>query len=413
MNIKTDKIISILEDQDSIDILKESEKCFRIRANRAALLFGFNSLIRAIRNRLIKIGKPEQVTIDEWKNFYNDLLNDDKMEKSVLIAIRSSQSKYFSINEKLRQEMDYWIDKRNSCAHWKQDTIESELVDVFYSFYLNNIYKFQLGSSINQTVIDLNEIYDKTKNRPGTKPDRVINRIKYSIADEQFKELLKKIYDSYYFMTPDSPIIEIAEVMYSLLDERKLHILNEYLRNNIEWTSCLIEKHSRFINYIFHSSQDFFHIIEKSIQSEDVCRLFVVLKNTKFLNDQDIELFFNSVFELKINIKGNFENQILSEQFTDWLVNKKLVTYLGNSYNWINERVDTLYKVLTFKMPNEETCKLIANYFTGSYSSQWFCERFSYDDSRVKAFNKCMLSFELAGKITIPINLKNKITNNI
>jgi hypothetical protein len=99
MNIKTDKIISILEDTESVDILKESEKCFRIGADRAALLFGFNSLIRAIRNRLIKIGKPAQVGKPEWEAFYNKLLNDDEMEKAVLTAIRSHQSKYFSINE--------------------------------------------------------------------------------------------------------------------------------------------------------------------------------------------------------------------------------------------------------------------------------------------------------------------------
>ena len=90
MNLRVNEIINILDDETAVEILNESEKCFKIGADRAALLFAFNSLMQALKNKLIKAGKPKDVTQGEWDSFYQNLLDDDKTEKVILKEIKNN-----------------------------------------------------------------------------------------------------------------------------------------------------------------------------------------------------------------------------------------------------------------------------------------------------------------------------------
>ena len=404
MNLKIEEIIKILEDETAIEIVKESEKCFKIGADRAALLFAFNSLMQALKSKLIKAGRPRDVTEGEWNSFYERLLNDDKTEKVILSEISNSSSKYFSIDEKLKNDMQYWISRRNACAHWKSsDDISSDLVNVFYSFYLHNIYRFQLGSSVEQTISDLCDIYDITKYRPGTSPEFVVRRINYSIKNEEFSTFLNLLSDRLAWnFNIETPLLEITQYMFLLLDEHKVSILTDKLRTNTEWASYFLEKYPRFFNYIYKTKEDFFEIIK--VKSVSCCKLFLIFKNQGLFNkdsqDNDYEKFYNFIFDNRISID---EDSLYNDDFYNF-VKSNLNKYLSN-WSWLNDnsRCDNIINALVKKSPDLDICNIIINHFNKAYNSYYFLERFRYDIS--KSFNRDFLNIASQYQLKIPNNL--------
>lgn len=411
MNLKIEEIIKILEDETAIEILKESEKCFKIGADRAALLFAFNSLMQALKSKLIKAGRPRDVEEGEWNNFYDGLLDDDKTEKVILKEISNSSSKYFSLDEKLKQDMKYWISRRNACAHWKtSDDISSDLVNVFYTFYLRNIYRFQLGSSVDQTVSDLCDIYDITKYRPGTSPEFVIRRINYSIKDEEFLTFINLLTDRLAWnFNIKTPLLEITQYMFLLLDDHKVNILTEKIRTNTEWASYFLEKYPRFFNYIYKTKEDFFEIIK--VKSDSCCKLFLIFKNQDLFNtdsqDNDYERFYNYIFDNRISID---EESIYNDDFYNF-VKSHLKNYLSN-WSWLNDnsRCDNIINALVKKSPDFDICNIIINHFNKANYSYYFLERFRYDIS--KSFNRDFLNIATQCQLKIPNYLLLILQNN-
>ena len=411
MNFKIEEIIKILEDETAIEILKESEKCFKIGADRAALLFAFNSLMQALKSKLIKAGRPRDVEEGEWYSFYNSLLDDDKTEKVILKEIFNSSSKYFSLDEKLKQDMQYWGSRRNACAHWKtSDDISSDLVNVFYNFYLHNIYKFNLGSSVEQTISDLCDIYDITKYRPGTSPEFAIRRINYSIKNEEFPNFLNLLSDRFLWnFNSNSPLLEVTQYMFLLLDDYKVNVLSEKIRTNTEWASYFLEKYPRFFNYIYKTKEDFFEIIK--VKSDSCCKLFLIFRNQGLFSnnphDNDYEKFYKFIFDNKIFID---EASLFNDDFYNF-VKASLNEHLSN-WSWLNDnsRCDNIIKALIMKDPDLDICTIIIKHFKNQFNSHFFLERFKYVTS--KNFNKHFLNIAAANKLSIPNNLLSILQNN-
>lgn len=412
MHSKINEIISILEDDSAIEILKESEKCFKIGADRAALLFAFNSLLQALKNTAIKAGKPKDVNEGYWKSFYNDLLNDDRMENRILKEINNSESKFFAVDEGLRKDMDYWKARRNSCAHWKtDDDISSVLVESFYSFYLKNLYKFQLCSSIEQVIKDLRDNYDVTKTRPGTSPDRIIRRINYSIKYEEFNSLLTQIEYNYSFWNSSSenPIVEITKSMYEILDEKKEEMLSEKIRTSPEWASLFLSKQPRFFFHIYHSKNDFFELIKTN--SSSCCQLFLIFEKEKLFSNQpqdnDYERFYNFILENRIS---SVPTEIYTDAFYNY-IKSNLSSYF-DGYSWLkdNSRCDNLINVLTLKKPDLEILTILNNHYSNQFSSQFFLVRLQY--SIAKKFNKELLNIASINNIEITNKLLTVLQNN-
>ncbi len=411
MNKKINEIINILDDNVAIEILKESEKCFKIGADRAALLFAFNSLMHALKNKLIKAGKPKDVAEGEWDSFYQSLLNDDKTEKVILNEICNNNSKYFTIEERLKQDMQYWIARRNSCAHWKlSDEISCELVDVFYSFYLHNVYRFQLGSSVEQILTDLYDVYDITKNPPGTSPEIVIRRISYAIKNEEFDSLVSSLLLKYDFnISIESPLLEITKYMYMILDENKTRTITNKIRTTPRWASFFLEKYPRYFDYIFRSKDDFFEIIK--IDKNCCCKLFCVFEKQGLFckngEGNDYEKFYKFIFDNNIFCD---EWALYTDDFYNY-VKTNLQQYF-QSWGWLNtnERCDTLIRVLTMKKPDFSIFDIIIKHYSNSFNSYFFLERLKYDSS--KSFNKELLNIASAKSVSIPSRLLNILQAN-
>ena len=129
-------------------IFNESVICYKNDANRAALIFSYIGFLTILKETIIKTQMPKGYTYPEWKSIILKLNNDDLWESFVFDLTQNTKKPLFQISEDLRLQIRYWKDRRNDCAHFKKNEIESYHVDSFWSFIQSNIPKITIEGGV-------------------------------------------------------------------------------------------------------------------------------------------------------------------------------------------------------------------------------------------------------------------------
>jgi hypothetical protein len=66
---------------------------------------------------------------------------EDKWEEEILTALNNSSNPIFNINENIRVQIKYLKDRRNDCAHAKNNIINHHHVEIFWTFLQSNLSK--------------------------------------------------------------------------------------------------------------------------------------------------------------------------------------------------------------------------------------------------------------------------------
>ncbi|NJM79738.1 MAG: hypothetical protein HC854_09145, partial [Flavobacterium sp.] len=103
----------------------------------------------------------------------------------------------------VRQQIKYWKDRRNDCAHFKQNEINISHVEIFWSFLKSNLSKITIeGGKLNLLKKFLNH-FDETKTPPDSDYTHLIKEIEHAIeineSESFFIELDNLIGTSYWF----------------------------------------------------------------------------------------------------------------------------------------------------------------------------------------------------------------------
>lgn len=408
MDYRVEEIINLNIDSVCNEILKESELCYRNCAYRGALLFAFSAFLTAIRKKVVDSGKPSAVVQGEWDNLLVNLYDDDKMEKEVLKIINDSTGKYFSISPALKQEVEYWKNKRNVCAHWKQDIIDADIAGGFYSFFLRNVYKFSLKSSIETAIDELRSVYDISKTRPGTSPDNAINRLKYSIKQQEYATFFEQFEQKFNYGLVDKHFIEISDGIMRIGEDSFRESMIDKIRLDCEWAAKLLNAHPRWLHSIFHTEQEFIVCIGRSSNPEDIMDLYAVLKSKNFTTGLSAKKVFDIILDKKKYVDPK-NAAIIDDLFWGYF-KEKIATrpLIFSEYMWVNERADFIHQILVSKSPDQEIVNALINGYSQQTNSQWLLERFSKKTAENRAFFQAFQS--IAATMTIPGNIQTTIT---
>jgi predicted metal-dependent RNase len=94
-------------------------------------MFSYLAFLTFLKETIIKSNKPASINQSRWDSILNDLQNDDKWEKRVFEELTNSSTPIFNIKEDIRQQIKYWKDRRNDCAHFKDNEIDAHHVESF------------------------------------------------------------------------------------------------------------------------------------------------------------------------------------------------------------------------------------------------------------------------------------------
>jgi hypothetical protein len=173
MKLKFEEWLESQKFSDSVHgLFKESIICYKSGAYKASVLFSYLGFLTILKERILNANKPALFPQGEWDYLIIRLQNEDSWESNVYDAtqqkekIDNSKTKtkdaIFSINESLRLQITYWKDRRNDCAHNKNNKISNSHVETFWSFLESNLSKITIEGGINSLLNKLRKHYDST-----------------------------------------------------------------------------------------------------------------------------------------------------------------------------------------------------------------------------------------------------------
>lgn len=143
-------------------LFDEAFVCYRNAAYRASLLFSYLGFITILKEVIIRSAKPAAVPQGRWDSIIGKLQNDDTWEKAVFEELINNSNPIFNINESIRQQVKYWKDRRNDCAHFKSNEIESHHTESFWSFVKSNLLKITIEGGTENLLNKLEKHFDTT-----------------------------------------------------------------------------------------------------------------------------------------------------------------------------------------------------------------------------------------------------------
>lgn len=178
--------------------LEESDVAFReaviahkAGAYRAALLFSFVGMGLCIRRRLLSASPPTGISDGQWGGIQKKLQSEDEWDTQVFDCTQQSRpSAIFVVEDHLREEMKYWKNRRNDCAHFKRNEIGAPHVEAFWLFLRSNLGRWVPNGSKADLLVRLADHFDPNLTPPGTPVGPLVQMIAHAMGEAELPKFL-------------------------------------------------------------------------------------------------------------------------------------------------------------------------------------------------------------------------------
>ncbi len=182
--------------QESLDTFLEAILCYKFGAYKASLLFSYIGFQLIIKDRILKSNMPQSFPTGKWAKIHNDLRNDDKWDSAIFDTIQiKTNYEIFHISEDLRNQITYWRNRRNDCAHSKNNVINASQVESFWFFIKSNLSKFIVIGGKDELLNKVKDHFDISKTPPNQDIGYIVNDIPSTVDVQNYESFLKDLLD--------------------------------------------------------------------------------------------------------------------------------------------------------------------------------------------------------------------------
>jgi hypothetical protein len=178
---------------DSYNLFREAILCYNIKAYRASLLFSYLGFFKYIKELLNKSKKPASFDQGRWDSILRNIKLEDKWEEEILNSLNNSSNPVFNIKDNIRTQIKFWKDRRNDCAHAKDNIINNHHVEIFWTFLKSNLSKITLEGGKQNLLNKFSDHFDATRTSRFESYDHIIEEIENSIEAVEIDDFIKEL----------------------------------------------------------------------------------------------------------------------------------------------------------------------------------------------------------------------------
>jgi len=393
-------------------LFNESVICYRNGAYRASLIFSYIGFLTIIKETIVRSKFPTSFTEPEWNALITKINNDDLWEKEVYEALIRTNKPIFHIDEDLRLQIRYWKDRRNDCAHFKNNKIESHHTESFWSFIISNIPKMTVEGGINTLLKKFDEHFNDTKTPPGSDYNHLIREIENSVLNSELPDFFSMLSQCISYRSWGST--DIQDVYCKILDLTSPRIHESLIRYLKEDNRDLIflGVHPEKITQLNYSHTDIrlmwksrFNVIKTDYNPFNIfCGMLkndmIPIEQIDEANRLLINCFSQSNFH-KLPEKGDIET-LKSKGFFDSLFENAIEERKLTDYKWVNDKCDLIIELIINVPLTEKTVVCICNMAISQFPSQWLVKAIVFIFNRCPDIKKEFHRIALAEGISIP-----------
>jgi hypothetical protein len=372
--------------KDISALFDEAFTCYRNTAYRASLLFSYLGFLTIIKEVIIRSSKPLPISQSRWDHLIQKLQSDDTWEKAVYEELINSSSSIFNINEGIRQQIKYWKDRRNDCAHFKNNEIESHHTESFWSFIRSNILKITIEGGASNLLNKFEKHFDPTFTPPDADLSPLVREIDDTVDGTALSQFWSDLYSridllglSYYGETDFS---QVVNQVFSNCNELVRDSLAKFLKENKQELYIVFlypDKISQF-NYDPSEIREIWRTRIWSFKAFTFPIYGILLRNSLIplteLREAHEFIIARAIDSrprdeaTHLALAGSgfgeviFKIAIQDQRLKDW-------------FNWVNPRADMIAYYIEKYSLKEETVEVICEMYSRSNYSYWLAERIS------------------------------------
>ena len=181
---------------DELGLFKDSIRCFHASIYRPAYIMAYQAMMIYFR-RLIQGAKmPTGYDATKWNVMQLNLAKDKDWEEEVNNAIRKQpkpkatppEIPILVMTDALRKDFDFWRNRRNDCAHYKEYEINDSHVLAFYSFLTQYLMKISVEGGMNTLLNEFKDACDPTKTSPKASLQPLVDKILSMVNPEEMND---------------------------------------------------------------------------------------------------------------------------------------------------------------------------------------------------------------------------------
>ena len=213
---------------EAIACFQESFICFRAGAYKAALLFGYLGFMHVLRDRILASPSPRESLPGQWQKIQNNMRKAETWDTSVFDTTeQKAPAPIFIVTDDLRHQIRFWKDRRNDCAHSKDNKITTGYIEALYAFIEANLNKLVVNGSRNEMMRRIMNHFDVSLTPPGASPLPLIYDLPNAVFSTDLPDFLTELFN-HFDSTRDS-----VEVMLENETRNKIEFINTCLQHGI------------------------------------------------------------------------------------------------------------------------------------------------------------------------------------
>ncbi|WP_373552335.1 hypothetical protein, partial [Haliscomenobacter sp.] len=335
--------------QNIVKLFSEAIISYKHSAYMASLLFSYLAFLTILKELIIKSTKAASIPQGRWDILIKKLQNDDTWEKCVFEELINNSSPIFNISDDIRQQVKYWKDRRNDCAHFKANDIQAHHTESFWSFIRSNLFKITLEGGKASLINKFRTHFDPTFTPPTADVNTLILEIEESVdfldLTDFWDELINTISPyalafSYY----DQNIGKILNSVFELCANPIKENLAKFLKNN-RYDLVLISFHPDKVNFMNYSQGEVRAIWRSRMSSDAASTLLAALLRNSLIPKDEISEANKYVINLITGHRPNDEITHLAlagNGFGDALFSIAIQEKRLENFKWVNSKADLI-----------------------------------------------------------------------
>ncbi|WP_026674047.1 hypothetical protein [Alkalihalobacterium bogoriense] len=285
--------------EEAKSLIDEALLCYKVTAYKASLLFSYLCFQTIIRDRMLNAQRPDNIPEGMWNDILRNLRNEDKWDSTVYDNLqRQTPREIFLLNDDIRNQITYWKNRRNDCAHSKNNKITVSHVESFWTFIRSNLAKIMVNGSRAALINKIKRHFDVSLTAPNTDISYIINEIPNAVDVNDLIPFFSEVHA--FFLETDGPFwdindnyIDFWEKTFLLNDQRVTEKLVEFLKSDEGIFMTFLRVYPSRVNY-FASEPSFIRnlwytkIFENSSNPKEDLKLYCTILRNELIEDEQL-----------------------------------------------------------------------------------------------------------------------------